>query len=228
MDEREREQDRGRAPERDGAAGGAAGESGLTGEVAGGCRTVEAEEAIGSAEPPAGAAGARAAEVGGADQATARQVSRVVLLDSQDRILLLHGFEPDRPTETWWFTPGGGLEGTETRAQAALRELAEETGITEATLGPLLWKRRCAFPFDGRRWEQDEWYYLARTDRTATDTAGHTDLERRSVSGLKWWTSEELSASHETVYPTRLAELLRTLLDEGPPSAPVLLETERV
>lgn len=164
-----------------------------------------------------------------AGQATAvRRVSRVVLLDADDRILLLHGFEPHRPAETWWFTPGGGLEGTETREEAALRELAEETGITEATLGPLLWKRRCAFPFDGRRWEQDEWYYLARTDRTATDTAGHTDLERRSVSGLKWWTSEELSASHETVYPTRLAELLRTLLDEGPPSAPVLLETERV
>ncbi|MCK7627103.1 NUDIX hydrolase [Streptomyces sp. RS10V-4] len=157
-----------------------------------------------------------------------RRVSRVVLLDPDDRILLLHGHEPARPAETWWFTPGGGLEGTETREQAALRELAEETGITEVTLGPVLWKRRCAFPFDGRRWEQDEWYYLARTDRTATDTTGHTDLERRSVSGLRWWTSEELSVAHETVYPTRLAELLRTLLDEGPPSAPVLLETERV
>ncbi|WP_234442288.1 NUDIX hydrolase [Streptomyces sp. NRRL S-1448] len=159
--------------------------------------------------------------------AAVRQVSRVVLLDPDNRILLLHGFEPDDPTDTWWFTPGGGLEGDETHEEAARRELAEETGIIDVVLGPILWKRRCAFPFDGRRWEQDEWYYLARTDRTATHTGGQTALERRSVSGLKWWTSEELSASHETVYPTRLAELLRTLLDEGPPSAPVLLETER-
>ena len=57
---------------------------------------------------------------------------------------------------------------------------------------------------------------------------GQTDLERRSVSGLRWWTAQELSASHETVYPTRLAELLRRLLDEGPPAGPVTLDTEIV
>ncbi|MFC6061455.1 NUDIX hydrolase [Streptomyces ochraceiscleroticus] len=157
-----------------------------------------------------------------------RRVSRVILLDPEDRVLLMHGFEPDEPSRTWWFTPGGGLEGTESREEAALRELAEETGITDAELGPVLWRRHCSFPFDGRRWDQDEWYYLARTRNTATRLSGLTELERRSVAGLRWWTVTELSASHETVYPTRLAELLRTLLDEGPPSAPVVLETESV
>ncbi|MFF2010809.1 NUDIX hydrolase [Streptomyces sp. NPDC058195] len=155
-----------------------------------------------------------------------RKVSRVVLLDPEDRILLLHGFEPGDPRRSWWFTPGGGLEGDETREQAALRELAEETGITGADLGPVLWRRMCSFPFDGRRWEQDEWYFLARTARTETDTSGQTGLERRSVDGLRWWTSAELSAARETVYPTRLAGLLRTLLDEGPPRTPLVLDPE--
>ncbi|MFI6860979.1 NUDIX hydrolase [Streptomyces sp. NPDC050421] len=158
--------------------------------------------------------------------AETRKVSRLVLLDPEDRILLMHGFEPEDPASTWWFTPGGGLEGDETREQAALRELAEETGITDVQLGPLLWQRMCSFPFDGRRWEQDEWYFMARTTQTTTDTSGQTGLERRSVAGLRWWTSAELSAARETVYPTRLAELLRTLLDEGPPRTPLVLAPE--
>ncbi|WP_326768115.1 NUDIX hydrolase [Streptomyces sp. NBC_01591] len=155
-----------------------------------------------------------------------RKVARVVLLDPDDRILLMHGFEPEDPESTWWFTPGGGLEGDETREEAALRELTEETGITDVELGPLLWQRMCSFPFDGRRWDQDEWYFLARTRQTATDTSGQTGLEQRSVAGLRWWTSAELSAARETVYPTRLAELLRTLLDEGPPRTPLVLDPE--
>ncbi|MGW1894973.1 NUDIX hydrolase [Streptomyces sp. NPDC002004] len=162
-----------------------------------------------------------------------RKVARVVLLDPEDRILLLHGHEPGDRADDWWFTPGGGVEGDETREQAALRELAEETGITDVELGPVLWRRLCSFPFAGQRWDQDEWYYLARTRRTAPTPAaalsdGLTELERRTVAGARWWTCRELTEAHETVYPTRLAGLLRKLLDEGPPATPEVLDTEIV
>ncbi|WP_425829000.1 NUDIX hydrolase [Streptomyces fractus] len=162
-----------------------------------------------------------------------RKVARVVLLDPEERILLLHGHEPDDTADDWWFTPGGGLEGDETREEAALRELAEETGITDVELGPVLWQRICSFPFDGRRWDQDEWYFLARTRTTSAELGelngtGLTDLERRSVAGARWWTCRELAEAHETVYPTRLAGLLKRLLDEGPPSRPEVLDTEIV
>ncbi|MFF0596553.1 NUDIX hydrolase [Streptomyces antibioticus] len=179
-----------------------------------------------------GAAGGFTDAAGGSSADTyeggLRRVARVVLLDPQDRILLLHGHEPDDRADDWWFTPGGGVEGDETREQAALRELAEETGITDVELGPVLWRRRCSFPFAGRRWDQDEWYYLARTSVTATRATALTELERRSVAGARWWTCRELARSHETVYPTRLAELLRRLLDDGPPARPVTLDAEIV
>lgn len=187
-------------------------------------------------QPVGGAGGVGDGGVGGADGQGAmaeavesrgrRQVARVVLLDPRDRILLLHGFEPADPATTWWFTPGGGVEAGESLETAALREVAEETGITSLVLGPPLWQRSCAFDFDGSRWEQDECYYLARTDVTRVDTSGHTELERRTVLGLRWWTCQELLSARETVYPTRLAELLRRLLDEGPPRSPLVLETE--
>lgn len=184
----------------------------------------------GGAAAPAGAPGTGTAPAPADDSYDGglRKVARVVLLDAQERILLLHGHEPDDPADDWWFTPGGGLEGDETREEAALRELVEETGITEVDLGPVLWRRRCSFPFAGRRWDQDEWYFLARTTQTGTVAAGLTELERRSVAGARWWTCRELTEAHETVYPTRLAELLRRLLDEGPPARPEVLDTEIV
>lgn len=192
-------------------------------------------EAAVSDEGTLGAGRRRAAAGSGAGESGAatvggrlRKVARVVLLDPQDRILLLHGHEPDDPSDDWWFTPGGGLEGDETREQAALRELAEETGITDVELGPVLWRRVCSFPFAGRRWDQDEWYYLARTTQTVIHATGLTGLEQRSVAGARWWTCRELTEAHETVYPTRLAELLRRLLDEGPPDSPQILDTEIV
>jgi 8-oxo-dGTP pyrophosphatase MutT (NUDIX family) len=156
-----------------------------------------------------------------------RRVARVVLLDPADRILLMHGFDPPDPTTTWWFTPGGGVEGTESLEAAALREVEEETGISGVELGPVLWLRTCGFRFDGRQWEQDETYFLGRTSTLDVDTSGHTDLERRSVTDLRWWTCGELLRTRETVYPIRLAGLLRTLLDEGPPLSPIPLGTER-
>ncbi|MEU6851966.1 NUDIX hydrolase [Actinacidiphila alni] len=156
-----------------------------------------------------------------------RRVSRVVLLDPADRILLLSGYDPADPSVRYLFTPGGGVEAGESLEQTALREVAEETGITDVRLGPVLWERTSFFTFDGRRWEQDEWYHLGRTETVAVDTSGQTDLERRSVTSLRWWTCEELLRTRETVYPIRLAGLLRTLLDEGPPPSPIPLGTER-
>jgi 8-oxo-dGTP pyrophosphatase MutT (NUDIX family) len=126
--------------------------------------------------------------------AAPRRVARVVLLDPDDRILLLHGFEPADPSLTWWFTPGGGAEPGESLPDAARRELREETGITEVELGPVIWRRRSTFSFAGQRWANDEWYLLGHTRETDVDMSGRTELELASTTGARWWTLQELRA----------------------------------
>ena len=115
-----------------------------------------------------------------------RKVARVVLLDPRTASCCCTATSRRIPPTTGGSRPGGGVEGDETREEAALRELAEETGITEVELGPVLWRRMCSFPFAGRRWDQDEWYYLARTraDRDRPAAAHRTGAAQRRRSAL--------------------------------------------
>jgi 8-oxo-dGTP pyrophosphatase MutT (NUDIX family)/chorismate mutase len=146
-----------------------------------------------------------------------RRAGRVVLVDTRGRTLLFEGFDPARPQESYWFTPGGALEPGEDAHRAAVRELAEETGLRlppERLVGPV-WRAREVFSYDGAPVVADETYFLVGTESEHIDTSGITDLERLCVVGHRWWSVEELRTSSAVVYPRRLAELLEPLLDGG-------------
>jgi hypothetical protein len=68
-----------------------------------------------------------------------RPSARIILLDPDDRILLLKVVDDagilDEPV--LWITPGGGVEPGEEFEDTALRELWEETGLRDLPLGPL-------------------------------------------------------------------------------------------
>ena len=142
-----------------------------------------------------------------------RNAARALLIDPDDRVLLIRGGDPSAPEAgTWWITPGGGLEPGEDALTAARREVREETGHEVADLsGPVL-RRSSVFPFDGRLLEQRELYFTARVPAFAPSHAGWDELERRSLVETRWWSVEELRSTADTVYPEALADLVASLL----------------
>ena len=140
-----------------------------------------------------------------------RRAGRVLLVNGQDRLLLFRGGDPLAPEAgTWWFTPGGGLDGGETFAEGAARELFEETGLRVAAsdLGPVVHTRLTEFRWNGGHYLQDEEYFLLRVDAHEVDCAGLSALEQSSFVEHRWWPIGELLRTTETLYPVELAEVL--------------------
>ena len=151
-----------------------------------------------------------------------RPSARVLLLDPDDSLLLIHCKSPDEPARTFWITPGGGLEPGETALDAARRELWEEVGDAEAHIGPVVWTRRHVFDWDGRRYDQRETFFLARTPVTHARPAALEPQEMHFILGYRWWRPDHLldPPAGTTFAPRRLGLLLSELLRDGPPAAP--------
>ncbi len=157
-----------------------------------------------------------------------RTAARVVLVDDEARVLLLSGTDPQVGSR-WWITPGGGAESGEPLAQTAIRELAEETGMrlqTDQLVGPI-WRRVARFHFTGLDYEQTEFYFAAAAGSSLlapVDTSGHTNDERFTLTGHRWWAADALRSTDEDVYPRELAVRLpdvMTALHTGTAPEPV-------
>jgi 8-oxo-dGTP pyrophosphatase MutT (NUDIX family) len=162
-----------------------------------------------------------------------RPAARVVLLDPDDRVLLVrwHFEDPDGPTDVWG-TPGGGIDPGETPEEAVRRELLEETGLQVEDCGPRIGHRLHITPMrttDGETWDgQEEWFFLVRTE--AFEPRGRlTDAELRgeNLHELRWCTVAAVRAldvpPRTRVTPAGLAELVLRLAAEGHPARPVEL-----
>lgn len=144
-----------------------------------------------------------------------RRAARVLLVDGQQRVLLLQGSDPDAPEAgSWWLTPGGGLDPGETPVQAATRELLEETGLrAEADeLGEAVHERTTEFRFRGVDYAQSEHYFLLRVPAHELDLSGPLANPDPGITGHRWWSLPELRSSEHPCYPEDLAEVLDRVL----------------
>ncbi|MER7793019.1 NUDIX domain-containing protein [Streptomyces sp. NPDC097640] len=143
---------------------------------------------------------------------TKRWTSRVLLLDGDNRLLLLCGRDPRRPGARWWFTVGGAVEEGENYLQAAVREVWEETALPlpMGRLSPVVWTRQAIFSVDGQVFDQYEEYRLARV--TPDEARGMNIRTEEARYGHRWWSIPELATTAEFVRPKKMASLLPEVL----------------
>ncbi|MDX6467088.1 MAG: double-stranded uracil-DNA glycosylase [Gaiellaceae bacterium] len=146
-----------------------------------------------------------------------RRGVRAVVLDPDDRILLVR-FED--VMGSWWATPGGGVDEGESDAQALARELREEVGLADFELGPLVWTRQ-HWHVDPTRWGgQQERHYLVRVEEfELAPTFTEAELAAEGVHEARWFSLDELPTV--ITGPARLGELVRGLIEDGPPAEPL-------
>jgi 8-oxo-dGTP pyrophosphatase MutT (NUDIX family) len=150
--------------------------------------------------------------------------ARVLLLDLQDRVLLIHARDPDNPTNHWWELPGGGQDPGETLHDTARRELAEETGIQLNDIGAHLWTRESRFHYRGQDHHRIDHVFLARTpDTTPTVALKPTDNEKAGLIERRWWTAETLAMCSEKLLPTTLPQLLKDITAGWTPTQALIL-----
>lgn len=147
-----------------------------------------------------------------------RRGARALVLDPANRVLLVRFV---LPRKALWATPGGGIDRDETAEQAVVRELAEECGLRDFELGPCIWTRERWVQWP--RWAgQAEQIFFVRTAAFEPAPERSTEeLAAEYVLGHRWWTLDELVESDESFAPTRLPELVRDLVENGPPSEPI-------
>ncbi|GHH66505.1 DNA mismatch repair protein MutT [Streptosporangium violaceochromogenes] len=150
-------------------------------------------------------------------QAVDRPAARVVCIDGEGRVLLMH-WRDTVGGRTLWEPPGGGIDPGETPLEAARRELTEETGLPgEAVLDHWVAVHR-EFDWRGVHYVTTERFYLARFERRPeVAPGGFTPEENDTYLGHGWFSPGEMGGLPDAVEPPGLPEVVARIARPGRP-----------
>jgi len=138
------------------------------------------------------------------------------MIDENDRMLLFLDSDLGLdPVPHWWVTPGGGVDPGENDLEAAVREIAEETGLSvdaSDLVGPVF-TRRVLHGYSDKVVDQTEVYLVLRTRAFEVDTSAHTEEEQLTVADIRWWSRAELVDAGEGAGPGGYDVWPREMLD---------------
>jgi 8-oxo-dGTP pyrophosphatase MutT (NUDIX family) len=142
-----------------------------------------------------------------------RQTARVLPVDGEGRVLLLHGWDPHRPEHPFWFTVGGAVEegDGESMRDAAARELYEETRISvdPERLGEPIAQNTIEFSWGGHHIAQDQTFYAVAVGSAEVSLEGLDQWERATTDKYGWLSAEDLEANEIPAHPD-IPDLIRT------------------
>lgn len=142
-------------------------------------------------------------------------MARILLVDASGRLLLQRAREPGNPARgQWWEVPGGGIEPGEDSVDAAIRELAAETGyvVERSQVGPVCWTGQVRFTWGGVAHRASMVMHLARVGELSGPTwpTAFTPEEQGSLLGASWVSPEDVTGVPS--FPPGLFEDLPRLL----------------
>ncbi len=154
-----------------------------------------------------------------------RPSARVIVIDRTGSVLLFRIEDPQDPKPPLWITPGGGVEPGESLGEAAARELAEETGVVvdPAELGEPVAICQGDWTFRGQPLYSVDSFFAWRTERFEPSTVGWEPLEHELHAAWRWWTIEELDTTNQPVLPSRLADVVRLIMQGATGTSPMEL-----